>query len=137
MMNEKITEAIKSGNTKDLVVYRLIQAELIKNNHSKKPVAEVEVMRKMAKEREKTIEIYSHTDRHDLMEQERYELAIIKTFLPKEPPTEAIHTTIKNRVSTLGHKATMKDAPIVIETVLTKYPNTQKSTIINIFKTFV
>lgn len=137
MMNEKITEAIKSGNTKDLAVYRLIQAELIKNNHSKKPAAEVEVMRKMAKEREKTIEIYSHTDRRDLMEQERYELSIIKTFLPKEPPTEAIHTTIKNRVSTLEHKATMKDAPLIIETVLTKYPNTQKSTIINIFKTFV
>ncbi len=137
MMNEKIAEAIKSGNTKDLTVYRLIQAELIKNKHSKKPIAEVEVMRKMAKEREKTIEIYSQTDRHDLLEQERYELSVIKTFLPKEPPTEAIYTTIKNRVNTLGHKATMKDSPLIIETVLTKYPNTQKSTIINIFKTFV
>lgn len=135
MMNEKIAEAIKSGNTKDLAVYRLIQAELIKNKHSKKPIAEV--MRKMAKEREKTIEIYSQTDRKDLLEQERYELSVIKTFLPKEPPTEAIYTTIKNRVSTLEHKATMKDAPLIIETVLTKYPNTQKSTIINIFKTFI
>ena len=137
MMNEKIAEAIKNGNTKELAVYRLIKAEFIKNEHAKKPITEIEVLQRMAKEREKAIEIYETTNRKDLLENEQYELSIIKTFLPKEPPTEALHATIKNRISTLGHAATMKDAPIIIDTVLTKYPSTQKSTIIKIFKTLI
>ncbi len=136
-MNEKIVEAIKNGNTKELAVYRLIKAEFIKNEHAKKPVTEIEVLQKMAKEREKAIEIYETTNRKDLLENEQYELSIIKTFLPKEPPTEALYATIKNRISTLGHVATMKDISIIMDTVLTKYPSTQKSTIVKIFKTFI
>lgn len=137
MMNEKIAEAIKNGNTKELAVYRLIKAEFIKNEHAKKPITEIEVLQRMAKEREKAIEIYENTNRRDLLENEQYELSIIKTFLPKEPPTEALHAAIKNRISTLGYAATMKDAPLIIDTVLTKYPNAQKSTIIKIFKTLI
>lgn len=137
MMNEKIAEAIKNGNTKELTVYRLIKAEFIKNKHAKKPVTEIEILQRMAKEREKAINIYKTTDRKDLLENEQYELSVIKSFIPKEPPTEAIYTTIKNRISTLGHTVSMKDIPIIMDTVLTKYPNTQKSTIVKIFKTFI
>lgn len=137
MMNEKIAEAIKNGNTKELAVYRLIKAEFIKNEHAKKPVTEIEILQRMAKEREKAINIYKTTDRKDLLENEQYELSVIKSFIPKEPPTEAIYTTIKNRISTLGHTVSMKDIPIIMDTVLTKYPSTQKSTIVKIFKTFI
>ena len=137
MMNEKIAEAIKNGNTKELAVYRLIKAEFIKNEHAKKPVTEIEILQRMAKEREKAINIYKTTDRKDLLENEQYELSVIKSFIPKEPPTEAIYTTIKNRISTLGHTVSMKDIPIIMDTVLTKYPSAQKSTIIKIFKTFI
>ena len=136
-MNEKIAEAIKNGNTKELAVYRLIKAEFIKNEHAKKPVTEIEILQRMAKEREKAINIYKTTDRKDLLENEQYELSVIKSFIPKEPPTEAIYTTIKNRISTLGHIVSMKDIPIIMDTVLTKYPSTQKSTIVKIFKTFI
>ena len=137
MMNEKIAEAIKNGNTKELAVYRLIKAEFIKNEHAKKPVTEIEILQRMAKEREKAINIYKTTDRKDLLENEQYELSVIKSFIPKEPPTEAIYITIKNRISTLGHTVSMKDIPIIMDTVLTKYPSTQKSTIVKIFKTFI
>lgn len=137
MMNEKIAEAIKNGNTKELAVYRLIKAEFIKNEHAKKPVTEIEILQRMAKEREKAINIYKTTDRKDLLENEQYELSVIKSFIPKEPPTEAIYTTIKNRISTLGHIVSMKDIPIIMDTVLTKYPSTQKSTIVKIFKAFI
>lgn len=137
MMNEKIAEAIKNGNTKELAVYRLIKAEFIKNEHAKKPVTEIEILQRMAKEREKAINIYKTTDRKDLLENEQYELSVIKSFIPKEPPTEAIYTTIKNRISTLGHIVSMKDIPIIMDTVLTRYPSTQKSTIVKIFKTFI
>ena len=35
MMNEKIAEAIKNGNAKELAIYRLIKAEFIKNRMDK------------------------------------------------------------------------------------------------------
>ena len=134
MMNEKIAEAIKSGNAKELAIYRLIKAEFIKNEHAKKPVKEIEVLQRMAKEREKAIDIYKTTDRKDLLENEQYELSIIKELLPKEPPLEAIHTAIKNALMAMPNKATMKDFPKIYNIVNTKYPSAQKSTIAQIYK---
>lgn len=134
MMNEKIAEAIKSGNAKELAIYRLIKAEFIKNEHAKKPVKEIEVLQRMAKEREKAIDIYKTTDRKDLLENEQYELSVIKELLPKEPPIEVIHTTIKNALMALPYKATMKDFPKICSIVNTKYPNAQKSTIVQIYR---
>lgn len=134
MMNEKIAEAIKNGNAKELAIYRLIKAEFIKNKHAKKPVKEIEVLQRMAKEREKAIDIYKTTDRKDLLENEQYELSIIKALLPKEPPIEAIHTAIKNALMAMPNKATMKDFPKVYNIVNTKYPSAQKSTIAQIYK---
>ena len=133
-MNEKIAEAIKSGNAKELAIYRLIKAEFIKNEHAKKPVKEIEVLQRMAKEREKAIDIYKTTDRKDLLENEQYELSVIKELLPKEPPIEVIHTTIKNALMALPYKATMKDFPKICSIVNTKYPNAQKSTIVQIYR---
>lgn len=88
----------------------------------------------MAKEREKAIDIYKTTDRKDLLENEQYELSVIKELLPKEPPIEAIHTTIKNALMALPYKATMKDFPKICSIVNTKYPNAQKSTIVQIYR---
>lgn len=137
MMNEKIAEAIKNGNAKELAIYRLIKAEFIKNEHAKKPVKEIEVLQRMAKEREKAIDIYKTTDRKDLLENEQYELSVIKELLPKEPPIEAIHATIKNALMALPYKATMKDFPKICSIVNTKYPSAQKSTIVQIYKSLI
>lgn len=136
MMNEKITEAIKNGNTKELAVYRLIKAEFIKNEHAKKPITEIEVLQKMAKEHEKAIDIYKNTNRKDLLENEQFELSIIKTFLPKEPPTEALHVAIKNALINIP-KATMKDFSKIFDVVSVKYPNAQKATIAQIYKSLI
>ncbi len=137
MMNEKIAEAIKNGNTKDLAVYRLIKAEFIKNEHAKKPISETEVLQRMVKEREKAIDIYRNTSRQDLLENEQYELSVIKALLPKEPPLEVIHTTIKNALMAMPTKATMKDFPKICSIVNTKYPSAQKSTIVQIYKSLI
>lgn len=53
-----IEGARKTSNTFILEMAKLIKAALINNKHSEKPVSELEVLQKMAKEREKAIAIY-------------------------------------------------------------------------------
>ena len=45
---------------------KLIKAALINNQHSEKPVSELDVLHKMVKEREKAMAIYEKAGRKDL-----------------------------------------------------------------------
>lgn len=55
---DKIIESRKISNIFTLETARLIKAALVNNKHSEKPVSELEVLQKMAKEREKAIVLY-------------------------------------------------------------------------------
>ena len=140
MMIEQIDNLINKARKEDspsLLVYTLIKSELLNNIHSKKPTSEFEVLHRMIKEREKSEDMYLKNSRRDLAKNELDEIQIIKQLLPAEPPTETIYTTIKNAIAVLNKKPTMQDSPYIINTVVTKFPSTQKSTIIRIFKTFI
>lgn len=57
-LEQNIDEIIKSrkiSNIFTLETARLIKAALVNNKHSEKPISELEVLQKMAKEREKSI----------------------------------------------------------------------------------
>lgn len=53
-----IEGARKTSNTLMLETAKLIKAALINNQHSEKPVSELDVLHKMVKEREKAMAIY-------------------------------------------------------------------------------
>lgn len=54
-IDEIIESSRKISNIFTLETARLIKAALVNNKHSEKPVSELEVLQKMAKEREKSI----------------------------------------------------------------------------------
>lgn len=56
-----IEGARKTSNTLMLETAKSIKAALINNQHSKKPVSEIDVLHKMVKEREKAMAIYEVT----------------------------------------------------------------------------
>lgn len=68
-LEQNIDEIIKSSrkisNIFTLETARLIKAALVNNKHSEKPVSELEVLQKMAKEREKSIVLYTNAGRQD------------------------------------------------------------------------
>ena len=134
-INKLITEARKNGNTTELEICQLIKAAFIENQHSKKPTTEVEVLRKMVKEREKAVKMYEDAGRNDLAFKEANEITFIKMYLPKQPTTEQIHTCVANLVKTT--QLTIKDTKYVIETVQIKYPTAEKSEIVKIFKSLI
>lgn len=138
-IEQKIDSAIelfrKDSNTTFLETAKLIKAALVNNKHSEEPVSELEVLQKMAKEREKAIAIYEKAGRDDLAIKETRELGYIQGLMPKEPSEQEIKELISELIefTTL----TIKDTRDVIAEVQDKYPTAQKGTIVKIFKSFL
>ena len=130
-----IEGARKTSNTFILEMAKLIKAALINNKHSEKPVSELEVLQKMAKEREKAIAIYDKAGRDDLALKETRELGHIRGIMPREPSEQEIREFISElmKIMTL----TIKDTKMVITHVQRKFPTAQKGTIVKIFKSLL
>lgn len=130
-----IEGARKTSNTFILEMAKLIKTALINNKHSEKPVSELEVLQKMAKEREKAIAIYDKAGRDDLALKETRELGYIQGMMPKEPSEQEIEKFITElmKETTL----TIKDTRDVIVEVQNTFPTAQKSTIVKIFKSLL
>ena len=129
---DKIIEnSRKISNIFTLETARLIKAALINNKHSEKPVSELEVLQKMAKEREKAIVIYTNGGRNDLARIKSKELDCIKEMIPKEPSEQEL----KEFISELMEHTilTIKDTKDVIAEVQNSFPTAQKATIVRIF----
>ena len=128
-----IEGARKTSNTFILEMAKLIKAALINNKHSEKPVSELEVLQKMAKEREKAI--YEKAGRDDLALKETRELGYILGIMPKEPSEQEIEELIAELME--ATTLTIKDTKGVIADVQSRFPTAQKSTIVKIFKSLL
>lgn len=110
---DKIIESSrKISNIFTLETARLIKAALVNNKHSEKPVSELEVLQKMAKE-----------------------LDCIKEMMPKEPSEKEIEELIAELME--ATTLTIKDTKGVIADVQSRFPTAQKSTIVKIFKSLL
>ena len=132
---DKIIESRKISNIFTLETARLIKAALVNNKHSEKPVSELEVLQKMAKEREKAIAIYDKAGRDDLALKETRELGYIQGMMPKEPSEQEIEKFITELMEETT--LTIKDTRDVIVEVQNTFPTAQKSTIVKIFKSLL
>lgn len=109
---------------------KLIKAALINNQHSEKPVSELDVLHKMVKEREKSIVLYTNAGRL-----KSKELDCIKEMMPKEPSEKEIEELIAELME--ATTLTIKDTKGVIADVQSRFPTAQKSTIVKIFKSLL
>ena len=134
-IDEIIKNSRKISNIFTLETARLIKAALVNNKHSEKPVSELEVLQKMAKEREKAIVLYTNAGRKDLARIESKELDCIKKMIPKEPSEQEVEEFI---TELMEHTIlTINDTKGVIADVQRKFPTAQKSTIVKIFKSLL
>ena len=138
-LEQKIDTAIelfrKDSNITFLEIAKLVKAALINNQHSENPVSELEVLQKMAKEREKAISIYEKAGRDDLALKETKELGYIRGMIPKEPSEQEIEELIAELME--YSILTIKDTKDVIAEVQNTFPTAQKSTIVKIFKSLL
>ena len=138
-LEQKIDAAIelfrKDSNITFLEITKLIKAAILNNKHSENPVSELEVLQKMAKEREKAIAIYEKAGRDDLALKETKELGYIRGMIPKEPSEQEIEELIAELME--ATTLTIKDTKDVIADVQSTFPTAQKSTIVKIFKSLL
>ena len=134
-INDIIESSRRNSNIVLLELAKLIKTALINNKHAEKPVSELEVLQKLAKEREKAIAIYNKANRKDLADKETRELEYIQWLMPKEPSEQEIEELIAELME--ATTLTIKDTKDVIADVQDRFPTAQKSTIVKIFKSLL
>ena len=134
-INDIIESSRRNSNIVLLELAKLIKTALINNKHAEKPVSELEVLQKLAKEREKAIAIYNKANRKDLADKETRELEYIQWLMPKEPSEQEIEELIAELME--ATTLTIKDTKDVIADVQDRFPTAQKGTIVKIFKSLL
>jgi len=107
---EEMKQAMKEGDKRKLATVRLIMAALKDKDieargAGKGPVSDDDVLallQKMIKQRLESAEIYGQAGRTELAEQEKEEVAIIRTFMPAQMDEEAVKAAIAEAIVETG-----------------------------------
>jgi len=113
-INNALKQAMKAGEARRVSTLRLINAEILKRETSgaeRTTLSEadiVDVMGKMIKQRQESLDIYEKAGRSELAAQEREEIGIISAYMPKQMSDLEAAEAISSLIKELG-AATLKD----------------------------
>ncbi|HEY1981793.1 MAG TPA: GatB/YqeY domain-containing protein [Xanthobacteraceae bacterium] len=113
-INSALKEAMKSGQGRRVSTLRLINAAVLERETKgaeRVTLSDpeiVDVMGKMVKQRQESLDIYEKAGRTDLAAQEREEIEIISAYLPKQMSDIEAAAAISALIKELG-AATIKD----------------------------
>jgi uncharacterized protein YqeY len=114
MMRERINAALKQAmldrDKRKVSTLRLINAAITDRDIAARTAGRdrvgddelLEILAKMIKQRIESARLYEEGNRLDLAEQEREEIAIIETFLPRQLGEEEIRSVCAEAIDTLG-----------------------------------
>lgn len=123
-----IKKAMLSKNEVELRTLRLIKTKFTEFETSKDdkpltPDAEIDILKKMVKERNDSIEKYTEAGRLDLVKQEQDECNFISTFIPKQITEEELKNSII-KIKELNNLTDMKGMGCVMTNLKTQYGST-------------
>jgi uncharacterized protein YqeY len=127
-INDGVKDAMKSQDKLRLSTLRLVNAA-IKNadiearGAGKEPLddaALLALLQKMIKQREESVTLYEKGGRKELAEQERGEIGVIASFLPKQMSDDEMNAAIAAAIAETG-ASSMKDMGKVIGALRGKY----------------
>jgi uncharacterized protein YqeY len=127
-INNALTQAMKAGDKRRVSTLRLVNsavknADIEARGHGKGPLSDDELLsllQKMIKQRHESVELYEKGGRPELAAQEREEIEIIASYLPKQMSDAEMRAAIEAAVAESG-AAGMKDMGKVIAVLKTKY----------------
>lgn len=122
-INGLIAKATFDRNEVLTLTLRAIKAELLKAKTAKnaKPLdknMELQILKKMVKQREESAKMYEDANRLELAANEKAEIAILLKFIPEEPSVDEIESAI----TSCGIELTKQNMGSVIKAVKEKYP---------------
>ena len=127
----KLQRALKEQNKLQISTLRLILAAIkdrdiaartLDNRAGIKDVDIKQLLKKMIKQRNESIEIYKKNNRTDLLEIEKREVEIISTFLPKQINETETIKICKETIQSIKAQGP-KDIGKVMEAIKKKYAN--------------
>ena len=132
-----IADALKSGNRERCESIKLIKATLLNLQKSGKDYteqSEMNALMKMKSQIEDSIQQYTEANRNDLLVKERFDLAILSEFLPKEATDKEIAEETNKAIDELGRKPTMADMKIILAKVKETFPTANGSIVSKVLK---
>jgi uncharacterized protein len=115
-INNALKQAMKAGDKRRVSTLRLVNsavknADIEARGHGKEPLSDDELpglLQKMIKQRHESVELYEKGGRPELAAQEREEIEIIASYLPKQMSDAEMRAAIEAAVAETG-AAGMKD----------------------------
>lgn len=123
-IDELIAKAIVARNNVRVLTLRAIKAEFLKAKTAKnaKPfneTIELQILKKMVKQREESAKMYEDANRLELAANEKAEISILLEFIPEEPGIDEIEFAI----ATCGIDPFKQNMGQIIKAVKEKYPS--------------
>ena len=128
-INDSLKEAMKSGDKRRVSTLRLVNSAIKDRdiqNRTAGPDAGVndaqivEVMARMVKQRQESLEIYERAGRDELATQEREEIEIIQSYMPRQLSEEEMKSVIAAVIKEVG-ATSVKDMGKVMGALRAKY----------------
>ena len=142
LVDINIANAMKDGKQVELRVWRAIKTSFLnflkaKAGNHLDDTMELQIISKMALQRQDSYNQYIAAGREDLANSEKEELDILKALLPKEATEDDIKNEIKDIVAMLDHNPSMADMKIVMSSIKSKYPTVNGGIVSKIFKEII
>lgn len=105
-INDAVKTAMKAGDKARLGTLRLIMAAIkqyeVDNRVALDDDTTIDVLNRMAKQRRESISQFEVAGRTDLVEQEKFELGIITSYLPQALSADEVAQSIDEAIASLG-----------------------------------
>ncbi|MDQ8726960.1 GatB/YqeY domain-containing protein [Bradyrhizobium sp. LHD-71] len=127
-INTAVKEAMKAKEERKLSTLRMMNstiknADIEARGQGKPQLPDEELLslfQKMIKQRQESVELYDKGGRAELAAQEREEIAVISTYLPKQLSEDDVKAAIAAAIKETG-AASMKDMGKVVASLKAKY----------------
>ena len=129
-IDDKLNQALKAKDkntypTLRLIVSAIKDAEIAGRSKGQKEIKDsdiISLLKKMIKQRNESCEVYKKAGRSELLENEKKEIGVINTFLPKQLSEEETKKICLDTIKTVG-ASSVKDMGKVMGALKKQYSN--------------
>ena len=130
-IEDKLNDALRAKDkniypTLRLIVSALKDAEIAGRTKGQKEIKDsdiISLLKKMIKQRNESCEVYEKAGRNELLENEKKEIEVINTFLPKQLSEEETKKICQDTIKSVG-ASSMKDMGKIMGALKSKHADT-------------
>ena len=130
-IDEKLNQALKAKDkntypTLRLIVSAIKDAEISSRSKAQKEIKDndiISLLKKMIKQRNESCEVYEKAGRKELLENEKKEITVINSFLPKQLGEEETKKVCEETVKAVG-ATSMRDMGKIMGALKAKHADT-------------